>query len=63
MGEVAGKAMYQMLRDMEEHAEAWAGRKRKVIFLHTGGLLGLYEKTDQLAPLVEGLGKAHRLQV
>lgn len=53
--------MYQMLRDMEEHAEEWAGRK--VIFLHTGGLLGLYEKTDQLAPLVEGLGKAHRLQV
>ncbi len=53
--------MYQMLKDMGDDAGGWAGRK--VIFLHTGGLLGLYEKSDQLAPLVEGLGKAHRLQV
>lgn len=53
--------MYKMLEDMNGNAKEWAGRK--VIFLHTGGLLGLYEKADQLAPLVEGLGKAHRLRV
>ena len=46
----SGKAAYGMLKDMSENPKKWEGRK--VLFLHTGGLLGLYDKVDQLAPLV-----------
>lgn len=57
----SGKALYQMMRDITANKDEWAGRK--VIFLHTGGLLGMYEKLDQLSPLVENLDKAQRLGV
>ncbi|PIN25515.1 D-cysteine desulfhydrase [Handroanthus impetiginosus] len=46
----SGKATYGMMRDMAENPEKWEGRK--VLFIHTGGLLGLFDKTEQLAPLV-----------
>ncbi|XP_028805533.1 bifunctional D-cysteine desulfhydrase/1-aminocyclopropane-1-carboxylate deaminase, mitochondrial [Neltuma alba] len=46
----SGKAAYGMLKDMSENPKKWEGRK--VLFIHTGGLLGLYDKVDQLAPLV-----------
>lgn len=57
----AGKALYQMTKDMIANGDQWAGRN--VIFLHTGGLLGIYEKAEQLTPLVQRLGKAHRMHV
>lgn len=57
----SGKALHQMVKDMAADRDEWAGRK--VIFLHTGGLLGIYEKTDQLLPLIKGLGKANRMHV
>ncbi len=56
----SGKAVYQMVQQMQAEPDAWRG---KVLFVHTGGLLGTYDKTAQLQPLVEALGKAHRLQV
>ncbi len=31
--------------------EKWRGRK--VLFLHTGGLLGMYDKADQLAKIMD----------
>lgn len=46
----SGKAAYGMMRDMAENPGKWEGRK--VLFVHTGGLLGLYDKTEQIAPLV-----------
>lgn len=42
--------MYGMIRDMNEKPEKWQGRK--VLFIHTGGLLGLFDKTEQMAALV-----------
>lgn len=56
----SGKAVYQMVQQMQQDPGAWRG---KVLFVHTGGLLGTYEKCGQLQPLVEGLGKSHRMQV
>ena len=44
---------------MRQRPEDWRGRR--VLFVHTGGLLGLYDKVQQLQPLVEGKGRAHRL--
>uniref|UniRef100_A0A2P2J8H5 D-cysteine desulfhydrase n=2 Tax=Rhizophora mucronata TaxID=61149 RepID=A0A2P2J8H5_RHIMU len=47
----SGKAAYEMKKDMAQNPTKWEGRK--VLFIHTGGLLGLYDKVDHLAPLVE----------
>ncbi|XP_062118091.1 putative D-cysteine desulfhydrase 1, mitochondrial [Humulus lupulus] len=46
----SGKAAYGLLKDMSEHPKKWEGRK--VLFIHTGGLLGLYEKAEQMDSLV-----------
>lgn len=40
-----------MMKDMKENPEKWEGRR--ILFIHTGGLLGLYDKVDQMAPLVK----------
>ncbi|XP_051178554.1 D-cysteine desulfhydrase 1, mitochondrial-like [Lolium perenne] len=45
----SGKAAYRMLKDMANNPTKWEGRK--VLFVHTGGLLGLYDKVDQLSSL------------
>ncbi|KAJ4764948.1 D-cysteine desulfhydrase [Rhynchospora pubera] len=46
----SGKAAYGMLKDMASNPAKWQGRK--VLFIHTGGLLGLYDKTEQMASLI-----------
>jgi hypothetical protein len=57
----SGKSLHCMIKDMQERPEAWRGRR--VLFWHTGGLLGLYDKAAQLQPLVEAQGKVSRLQL
>jgi hypothetical protein len=57
----SGKAMHQLLHDFKADPETWQGRK--VLFIHTGGLLGMYEKLPQLQPLVSNLGRSQRLDV
>lgn len=47
---LSGKAAYAMLKDMKENPKKWEGRK--ILFIHTGGLLGLYDKVDQMASFV-----------
>ncbi|XP_073141823.1 D-cysteine desulfhydrase 1, mitochondrial [Henckelia pumila] len=54
----SGKAAYGMMKDMGEKPEMWEGRK--ILFIHTGGLLGLFEKADEMASLV---GKWRRMDV
>ncbi|RCV08560.1 hypothetical protein SEVIR_1G342900v4 [Setaria viridis] len=45
----SGKAAYGLLKDMSGNPAKWKGRK--ILFVHTGGLLGLYDKADQLSSL------------
>ncbi|WOL20165.1 D-cysteine desulfhydrase 1, mitochondrial [Canna indica] len=45
----SGKAAYGMLKDMAANPTKWKGRK--ILFIHTGGLLGLYDKIEQMASL------------
>ncbi|VAI49846.1 unnamed protein product [Triticum turgidum subsp. durum] len=45
----SGKGAYAMLKDMADNPSKWKGRK--VLFVHTGGLLGLYDKVDQMSSL------------
>lgn len=54
----SGKALAGMLKDMMDNPEDWEGRK--VLFIHTGGLLGMYDKVQQLQPLI---GKWQRFQL
>eukprot|EP00238_Polyblepharides_amylifera_P007448 CAMPEP_0196587590 /NCGR_PEP_ID=MMETSP1081-20130531/57954_1 /TAXON_ID=36882 /ORGANISM="Pyramimonas amylifera, Strain CCMP720" /LENGTH=369 /DNA_ID=CAMNT_0041909809 /DNA_START=87 /DNA_END=1196 /DNA_ORIENTATION=- len=57
----SGKALYMLLKDMAADPLEWLGKK--VVFIHTGGLLGMYDKCRQLQPLTEGLNKASRFVV
>src|SRR5262249_36273767 len=44
-----GKAMFGVLNELEAWPEALG---RRVVFLHTGGIFGLFAKTDDLLPLL-----------
>ncbi|KAK8951819.1 hypothetical protein KSP39_PZI003631 [Platanthera zijinensis] len=44
-----GKAAYILLKDISENPAKWKGRK--ILFIHTGGLLGLFDKSEQLASM------------
>ncbi|PNW80489.1 hypothetical protein CHLRE_07g319400v5 [Chlamydomonas reinhardtii] len=58
----SGKAVHALLREVRADPGAWRGRT--VLFVHTGGLLGMYDKLDQLGPLVQARGAAvSRMQV
>ncbi|XP_071711379.1 D-cysteine desulfhydrase 1, mitochondrial-like [Rutidosis leptorrhynchoides] len=48
----SGKAAYGMMNDMKRNPVKWEGRK--ILFIHTGGLLGFYDKNEEMASLVEG---------
>lgn len=39
-----------MMKDMAENPKKWEGRK--ILFIHTGGLLGLFDKVEQMATSV-----------
>ncbi|PSC68993.1 pyridoxal phosphate [Micractinium conductrix] len=56
-----GKAVHGLVSEMRAAPEQWRGRK--VLFIHTGGLLGMYDKAAQLQPLVEESRRAQRLTV
>ena len=56
-----GKAFHVLLSEMRERPEEWAGRR--VLYVHTGGLLGCYDKAAQLQPIVEAQGRAYRLRL
>lgn len=55
----SGKAVHGLLSDMRSNPAEW--ENSNVLFIHTGGLLGMYDKIDQLQPLVQGLGRCRRL--
>ncbi|XP_020585149.1 putative D-cysteine desulfhydrase 1, mitochondrial [Phalaenopsis equestris] len=46
----SGKAAYALLKDIDANPTKWKGRK--ILFIHTGGLLGLFDKTEQLASII-----------
>jgi len=56
-----GKAIHALIKDIQHNSQNW--KDRKVLFIHTGGLLGLYDAAPQLQPLVEATEKVHRMQV
>ena len=57
----SGKAYHTLLEEMNQQPQQWQGRK--VLFLHTGGLFGMYDKASQLQPMLEKMDKADRMLV
>lgn len=47
----SGKAVHAMLAEMTQHPHEWLGRR--VLFIHTGGLLGMYDKSRQLQVILD----------
>jgi len=47
-----------MMKDMSENPRKWEGRK--ILFIHTGGLLGLYDKADEIGSL---MGKWRKMDI
>ena len=60
-GVYGGKAWHAFLADMQASPEEW--RDRRVLFLHTGGLLGIYAEAAGLQAVLQSQNRAHRLQV
>ncbi|KAF3652937.1 putative D-cysteine desulfhydrase 1, mitochondrial [Capsicum annuum] len=53
-----GKAAYGMMKDMGENPRKWEGRK--ILFIHSGGLLGLYDKADEIGSF---MGKWRKMDI
>ncbi|KAH7387796.1 hypothetical protein KP509_16G041500 [Ceratopteris richardii] len=54
----SGKALFGLMRDMKKKQGKWNGRK--VLFVHTGGVFAMYDKLQQLQPL---MSKCNRFQI
>lgn len=48
----SGKAVYGMMQKLRENRQAFAGNS--VLFVHTGGVFGLYDKIDSFASVTAG---------
>ncbi len=57
----SGKAFHAFQKAVQASPDDWKGRK--VLFLHTGGLLGTYAEAPELQSILQNQGKAHRLDV
>ncbi|KAF3612547.1 RNA-directed DNA polymerase -like protein [Capsicum annuum] len=55
---MSGKAAYGMMKDMGENPRKWEGRK--ILFIHSGGLLGLYDKADEIGSF---MGKWRKMDI
>lgn len=55
-----GKAVHKMIEEMNRSPEKWSGRS--VLFVHTGGLLGLYEQSALLHDVLSSKqDRVHRM--
>ncbi|KAF6148828.1 hypothetical protein GIB67_014199 [Kingdonia uniflora] len=55
----SGKAAYGFYNDMVNNPKKWEGRK--VLFIHTGGIFGLYDKAEK--DMFNMVGKWHRMTI
>jgi D-cysteine desulfhydrase len=55
----SGKALHGLLSDINRDMQQW--ENSNVLFIHTGGLMGMYDKVDQLLPLVTNLERSRRM--
>ena len=58
----SGKALYNFFQFVRE-SDPDAFRGQNVLFWHTGGALGLFDKCDDLLPTLKEVAPCHRLDV
>ena len=54
-----GKAVFAFLKEVAEDPAKYQGKT--ILFVHTGGLFGLYEQQGLLETMVAGAGRSERL--
>ena len=57
----SGKALYNFFQLVQEDPDSFSGSN--VLFWHTGGVLGLYDKCADLLPTLQNVAPCHRLDV
>eukprot|EP00521_Asterionellopsis_glacialis_P018099 CAMPEP_0195296722 /NCGR_PEP_ID=MMETSP0707-20130614/20031_1 /TAXON_ID=33640 /ORGANISM="Asterionellopsis glacialis, Strain CCMP134" /LENGTH=411 /DNA_ID=CAMNT_0040358313 /DNA_START=8 /DNA_END=1243 /DNA_ORIENTATION=+ len=57
----SGKALYNFFKLVEEDPDTYSGQN--VLFWHTGGSLGMYDKGDDLLSTLDKISPIHRLDV
>ena len=57
----SGKAMYQFMKEMQENPDSY--RNSRIVFWHTGGSLGNYEKIESLTATLESISPVERMNV
>jgi hypothetical protein len=58
----SGKAMYHFVTNILE-AEPEKFRNTNIVFIHTGGTLGMFDKGDELMSKLQEIGPAKRLDI
>ncbi|MGK3735236.1 MAG: D-cysteine desulfhydrase [Bacillariaceae sp.] len=57
----SGKALYQFMKDIEENPDSY--RDSRIVFWHTGGSLGNFEKIEALRAKLRSVSPVKRLDV
>ena len=57
----SGKALFKMMSEIRGSPGEWEGRK--ILFFHTGGLFGLWDKEDQLMEIVNEQPRLDRFMI
>ena len=57
----SGKALYQFMNEVKENPESY--RNSRVVFWHTGGSLGNYEKVESLRGTLQSISRVERMDV
>lgn len=57
----SGKALYQFMKEIEENPDSY--RNKRIVFWHTGGSLGNFEKIDALRAKLQSVSTVKRMDV
>jgi D-cysteine desulfhydrase len=59
----SGKAVYYFVKDIVKNNPDIFLKGQKLLFIHTGGVLGFYDKESQLLPLLAPKGQVNKLKI
>eukprot|EP01040_Poterioochromonas_malhamensis_P011061 gene11061-12056_t len=59
----SGKALYHFVKVIIKNNPEWFIKGQKVLFIHTGGVVGLYDKEKELLPLLSTKNQVQKLKI
>lgn len=57
----SGKALFYFIKEVEAHPDKY--RNKRILFWHTGGSLGVYDKVEALSPILKKVSSVERLKL